>query len=118
MEAEIQRIRELEKEIFSDIKNANNLVEIRKIAAKTELHKDVRIAAIHAFRRIIVTLAEDGKIAKPTGDNKNKAVEKFYSWIVNQYQEYLQLLCKLLGSAESDWSHELVVRTTMEVYLD
>jgi hypothetical protein len=115
METEIQRIRELERSISQDLKNSNNIVEIRKVAESNENHKDVRVAAIHSLRRIFIDFAENDKIVKPTQGSKNKAVEKFYSWFVTQYQEYEKLLCAVIRDEQKEWAHEVAVRTLLEV---
>jgi hypothetical protein len=117
MDTEIQHVRDLERALLHDIKNANNIVEIRKVAANDNLHKDVRIAAIHTLRRIFITFAEENKVTKPSVDNKSKSVEKFYSWFIGQYHEYQQLLCGMLQDADKDWAHEIAVRTMLEVGL-
>ncbi len=114
MEEKIQYIRELERSIGHGVKNVNSIVEIRKIAEESMNHKDLRIAAMHSLRRIFIDYSENEKLTKPN-TSVNKAMEKFYSWFISQYQEYLGLLCTLVRDDEKEWAHEVSIRTLLEV---
>jgi hypothetical protein len=50
MEEQISKLRELERNVVNDLKQSNNILEIKKVASNNDQPKDLRIAAIHCLR--------------------------------------------------------------------
>lgn len=112
---EISRFRELEKAAILDVKNSNNIVDIRKKIEDEEASKDLRMACTHCLRRIFLHYIENKLVAPPLTESKNKTPEgKVAAWMWKQYKLYRQILCNFLSSND-DWSWELSVKTLLEL---
>jgi len=61
----VHAVRELEKLVISDTKNANSLIALRKHLDSGDASKDVRMAALHSLRRVFVQFLDEGRFAVP-----------------------------------------------------
>ena len=124
----VAEIRKLEAEVLSDRRNANKILDIRRVAeTETETtttsgsscSKEVKLAAVHSLRRIFSEILESGIIlaSKSTSSSSSStsiaSLQKYIIWIVAQINSYVDLLCGLVHSDDLD-IQAVSIRTLME----
>eukprot|EP01039_Chlorochromonas_danica_P012694 gene12694-14589_t len=111
----IHHFRDLEKDAVADIKNSNNIVDIRKKVEDESASRDVRMACTHCLRRIFLHYIEQKIVFPPTSETKAKSPqEKVAQWMWKQYKLFRQTLCTFLAGND-DWSWELSIKTLLEL---
>ncbi|KAI8370153.1 hypothetical protein EDC96DRAFT_552496 [Choanephora cucurbitarum] len=92
-----QKIRTLESSL-SDKSNLNNIVEIFKYAKNS--NPQTAHAAIHSLGRVFTALLASGDLRKPKHVDENSAKFKVFTWLREQYLDYLKYVRSLLSSDE------------------
>ncbi|OBZ89436.1 hypothetical protein A0J61_02522 [Choanephora cucurbitarum] len=92
-----QKIRTLESSL-SDKSNLNNIVEIFKYAKNP--NPQTAHAAIHSLGRVFTALLASGDLRKPKHVDENSAKFKVFTWLREQYLDYLKYVRSLLSSDE------------------
>jgi len=93
----VHAVRELEKLVISDTKNANSLIALRKHLDSGDASKDVRMAALHSLRRVFVQFLDEGRFAVPlpgkdTDKDKAKKLEEYRKWLMQQFHAFQDAL--------------------------
>lgn len=109
----VQRIRELEKGVIEDPKQANSIISIKKCLANEKESNDTRMAALHALRRIFIDAIDNGKF-DATRSQKTEKLAEYSKWLNGQYVSYQETLLNFV-TAQTDPFHAPAVRTLMEV---
>lgn len=110
----VQRIRELEKKVIEDPKQANSIISIKKCLVNEKETNDARMAALHALRRIFVDAIDNGRFDAAKSQKSEKLVE-YTKWLNGQYSSYLESLLGFV-TAQTDPFHAPAIRTLMEVW--
>lgn len=109
----VQRIRELEKNVIEDPKQANSIISIKKCLTNEKESNDARMAALHALRRIFVDAIDNGRFNVAKGQKSEKLAE-YSKWLHGQLVSYQDSLLTFI-SAQTDPFHAPAIRTLMEV---
>ncbi|KAI8091015.1 uncharacterized protein B0P05DRAFT_577541 [Gilbertella persicaria] len=92
-----QKIRALEASL-SDKSKLNNIVEIFQYAKSD--NPQIVHAAVHSLGRVYTTLLSSGDLRKPKHTDENSAKFKVYTWLRENYLDYLTYVRSLLSSDE------------------
>ena len=112
---QVQHVRELEKLVISDTKNANSLIAIRKQLEDEDNVKDVRMAALHSLRRIFVHFLDTGRFSVTSKDDKDKGkkLDEFRKWLVQQLSAFQENLHEYIANNDSMFQAP-AIRTLLE----
>jgi len=125
MEKEIKEIRDMEKQVANDIKSTNLLLDIKAKLNSSSAARDVRMASLHALRRLFVQFLETSRLRlaeQSASDSSSSAsnreahekLREYKLWLLRQYASYKDDLCSLILSGD-DALIAPAIRTLMEV---
>lgn len=94
---EVARIRALEKQICADPKQANDILVLKErlVGGKNE----VRLASLHALRRIFLSFTESGRLTIAEDDKQSK-LDSYKLWLQQQLQSYQECLCECIQQGD------------------
>jgi U3 small nucleolar RNA-associated protein 19 len=95
---EVARVRALEKQISADPKQANSILLLKEqlVSGKNE----VRLASLHALRRLFITFLEGGRLAI-VEDDKISKLSDYKKWLQQQLESYEECLCSSIKDGDS-----------------
>ena len=111
----VLKVRELEKLVITDPKNANSLIAIRKELESEDSPKDVRMAALHSLRRVFVYYLDSGLFGVTSKEDKNKGkkLDEFKKWLVQQLNAYQTILRGYIAANDTTFQGPSI-RTLLE----
>ena len=109
----VQRIRELEKKVIDDPKQANSIISIKKCLSNEKESNDTRMAALHALRRIFIDAIDNGRF-NVDKTQKSEKLSEYTKWLNGQYVGFIECLLKFIND-QTDPFHAPAIRTIMEV---
>ena len=111
----VLKVRELEKLVVTDPKNANSLIAIRKELESEDSPKDVRMAALHSLRRVFVHYLDSGLFGVTSKEDKNKGkkLDEFKKWLVQQLNAYQIILRGYIAANDTTFQGPSI-RTLLE----
>ena len=112
---DIAKIRELEASVKNDKKKSNFILDIKKYLSNEKNSQKVRLASMHALRRIFIEIL-DNNLLTPITSNDKEAVLEYKRWIKNQLKSFLELL-NLIILTEVLEIQVAAIRTIFEVNL-
>jgi U3 small nucleolar RNA-associated protein 19 len=99
----IKKIRDLEHEVITDVKKANNLISIKTYLKEDEAI-DIRMASLNSLRRIFTHFLETGRlesVIKEDGDDKDK-IREYKLWLTKQFYSFQETMCEFILSGNDD----------------
>ena len=112
---DIAKIRELEASVKNDKKKSNFILDIKKYLSNEKNSQKVRLASMHALRRIFIEIL-DNNLLTPITSHDKEAVLEYKRWIKNQLKSFLELL-NLIILTEVLEIQVAAIRTIFEVNL-
>ena len=103
-DAIVRGIRDKENLIISDVKNTNLLLDLKANLSAVDatgkpIASEVRVAALHANRRIFVNYLENGKLSKSKTEKSEKK-EEYRSWLLGQFHSFQDTLLAFISSGD------------------
>ena len=77
----IANIRTMESSVLSDRKKINLILDIKNLLLDTSSRRPVKLAAMHALRRVFVNLLESGVLTSISQDGSDVKLVEFKSWV-------------------------------------
>ena len=112
---DIAKIRDLESSVKNDKKKSNFILDIKKYLSDEKNSQKVRLASMHALRRIFIEII-DNNLLTPITSNDKEAVLEYKRWIKIQLKSFLELL-NLIILTEVLEIQVAAIRTIFEVNL-
>lgn len=114
----MKEIREKEKQVATDVKSTNLLLDIKTQLNNSNAARDIRLAALHALRRLFVQFLEAGRLTiateSSTSNNSQDKLREYKQWLHRQYESFKDDLCALILSGD-DALIAPSIRTLIEV---
>lgn len=109
-------IREMESAVRGDRKQANLMLDMRTALTAEDLPIPVRLAAMHALRRLLINILESGLLFSSSSvkDQEKDIYNEYKIWIDHQLKAYLGAL-ETIVLKEGDELQAAAIRTMVEV---
>jgi hypothetical protein len=107
-------VRSMELSVIGDIRNLNELPKIKEYLKAEKEPEAIRLAALHALRRIFIFYLEQHKLSKKSAEDTS--VTQLREWLTQQLVSFQQLLCSslIVGGASIELQ-VASIRTMIEV---
>jgi len=98
----IAHVRELETQVLADPKHSNHLIAIKKHLKDKSNGIQIRLASLHALRRIFISFLEKGKLCAPKSKSAGDVKSEYAVWLQQQLHGYVDELCKWVTSGDAE----------------